>query len=662
MNYLKGDKMKAFIGRSFKDEDAELVSQIAEFIESQGIDCGDAKSAKSRKVEEKIRELISGCDIFVGVFTRDEAICKKEKKTKWYCRPRSENTIYTGSNWVIQESGFAIGKDKELILLKEDGVRDLPKLQGNLEYIPFNRRNLQEPFLKMSQMISDMKGSASGGASEKPSEELTVGDETKLEEREDKPKEKPKDGKGEVLEKIRDALFGDENYIEAQKIFDDEAEAVLDEDEKAPTQATILRFSHQLGQKSAFGKLQTLVQENKGKPRVIKQLAHRYKEMGEFEKAKEQFLLAAEKYDVNDAERKWGLVDAHVQAAWCTAEDDLDGALSMLQKLLFNPNFQDSKAKIFKGMAEICKDKDDMKRFFIYAEAALDVDPCDTDLRFTLAYAYSQNKDENLSLLHYKKLIDTTTNGTALNNLGVQYDALKLSYKCVESYYKSADQNKTLAMANLAQKYLNEGFIKNASELVDRANKLSNEGVKVDYRVGKAQERINNLTEEESKKERAILAEAEKERKFRVDYSKAFCSDRTVAKGDIEGVWETPWGNLKLVFDGTAGSFRMSGIKQVEIGQLAAALLTPSQPKLEKQFKNQTIEITGTIEHMSGKYSITVKDEGRTTLLTGGKIHEATAYMVISESCNCIEIMEKTSDNKTEYKQWKKHEEKIKKE
>ena len=60
---------------------------------------------------------------------------------------------------------------------------------------------------------------------------------------------------------------------------------------------------------------------------------------------------------------------------------------------------------------------------------------------------------------------------------------------------------------------------------------------------------------------------------------------------------------------------------------------------------------------MSGKYSITVKDEESTTFLTSGKIHEATAYMAISESCSCIEIMEKTSDNKTEYKQWKKHEE-----
>lgn len=649
--------MKAFIGRSFDEKDEGLVNTIVEFIESHDIDCGDAKSAKSRKVEDKIRGLISECDIFIGVFTRNESICKQEKKTKWYCKPRNENTIYTTSNWVIQESGFALGKDRKLILLKEDGVCELPKLQGNLEYIPFNRSNLQEPFLKISQMISDMKAQTSGVAIEKSSAGSTIPDETKPEEQEGQPKEKDK--KDEVLYKVWTALR-EENHIEAQRIFDQEAEALLDEDDKTPTRATILRFS--LGDTSAFEKLQKLVQENEDNPRVIKQLAYRYKDMREFKKAKEQFLLATEKYDVNDSDKKSGLIEAYVQAAWCLADnDDLNDALVLLKKLLPNPDFQDSKAQIFKGMAEISKDKDDIERLFIYAEAALDVDLSDTNLRFTLAYAYSQNKCEKLSLLHYKKLTDTTINRAALNNLGVQYDVLKLSYKGVQSYYKSADQNGTLAMANLAQKYLNEGFIKDARELVDKANKLSNEGVKPDYRVGKAQERINNLTEEESKKEKAILAEAEKERNFRVDYSNAFCSETTVTKSDIERVWETPWGNLKLAFDDTAGSFKMSGIRQVEIGQLAS-LFTPSQPQLKKQFKNQTIEITGTIEHMSGKYSITVKDEESTTLLTGGKIHEATAYMVISESCNCIEIMEKTSDNKTEYKQWKKHEEKIKEE
>ena len=58
----------------------------------------------------------------------------------------------------------------------------------------------------------------------------------------------------------------------------------------------------------------------------------------------------------------------------------------------------------------------------------------------------------------------------ALNNLGVQYETLKMPGKCVESYYKSADHKETLAMANLAQKYLDQGFVNNAKELIDKAN------------------------------------------------------------------------------------------------------------------------------------------------------------------------------------------------
>lgn len=651
--------MKAFIGCSFDEKDKDLVNTIVEFIKSQDIECIDAKPAKSKTVDEKIIELIEDCEIFVGIFTCGESLCQIQKGTKWFCKPHNKDTIYTTSNWVIQESGFALGKDRKLILLKENNVCELPKLQGNFEYISFDRRSLEKPFLQISQMISGMKVQASGGVTEKSSRELTSPDEAKLEEQEGQPKKGIQDKKKEVFNKVYTALLRDGDYIKAQKILDDEAEALLDEEDKAPTRANILRLS--LGDKNAFEKLQKLVQENKDDPRVIKQLAHRYKEMREFKKAKDQFLLAAEKYDVNDSDKKSGLIEAYVQAAWCLADDDdLNGALAMLQKLLSNPDFQDSKAQILTSMAEICK-KNDTERFFIYAESALDIDPVNTSLRFDLAYAYSNENNEKLALLHYKKLTEIIEHSTGQNNIGVSYNLLKLKCKSIESHFRAAEMKNTLAMGNLAHAYVDAGFIDDAQTQIDKANKLSIDGIRPNPRVGYAQHKIKTLVEEENKKESSILLEAEKERKFRVDYSKAFCSDRTVAKSNIEGVWETPWGNLKLAFDDTAGSFRMSGIKQVEIGQLAA-LLTPSQPKLEKQFKNQTIEITGTIEQMSGKYSITVQDKESTTLLTGGKIHEATAYMVISESCNCIEIMEKTSDNKTEYKQWKKHEERIKEE
>ena len=57
---------------------------------------------------------------------------------------------------------------------------------------------------------------------------------------------------------------------------------------------------------------------------------------------------------------------------------------------------------------------------------------------------------------------------------------------------------------------------------------------------------------------------------------------------------------------------------------------------------------------MCGKYSIQSSGTAGTTLLTGYTPNEATGYMVMNESCDCIEIMEETKDGKTQFEQWKK--------
>ena len=646
--------MKAFIGQSFREEDAPLIAKITEFIKSLNIDCCDAKPAKNKKLEDKIVNLISECEIFIGIFTRNEPICKEKKKIKWWCKPRNINKTYTTSNWVIQESGFAIGKDKTLILLKENGVCELPKLQGNLEYISFNRGNPADLFLKINQMVNDMQNKVSGETTEISSSELNISDKIKSEEYEYQAKEKIEDEKNEILQQIYQALFADQDYAKAQEILDNETQTLFDKDDKVATHATILRHSRQLGNENIFEKLQELVKKNKDNPRVIKQLAHSYKEISEFKEAEKFFLLAAKEYDTNDAEEEKGFVDAHVQAAQCLVEDDFVSAISRLQKLSSNLNFSDSKAKIFKELAGIAKNEDDIERFFIYAETALNINPLDTELRFTLAYTYSQNKCGKLSLLHYKKLIDTAISSLALNNIGVQYDELKLSYKCIQSYYKSVGHNETLAMANLAHKYLNEGFIEQARELIDKANKLSNEDVKVDYRVGKAQERMNNLIEGENKKEKEILAEAKKEMKFRVHYSKAFCSEAVISTGNIAKTWKTPWGDLELKFDKNTNSFSINKNEKIEYTERYNHLLSSSIP-CTKKYKNRHIKITGTIEKMSGKYEITVEDKIGESLLSVNKIHVAIGYMVINENYEYIEIMEKTGNNETKFNQWGKY-------
>ncbi len=625
--------MKAFIGCSFDEHNNQLITKIVEFIESLDINCGDAKSAKNKTVEEKITELIEGCEIFVGIFTCDKPICKEEKKTKVYCKPRSEATIFTTSNWVIQESGFALGRNKKLILLKENGVCELPKLQGNLEYIPFDRNHLENSFLKISQMISDIKTKASGGVTEKSSEGLSKPEEIKSEEQKEQPKEEIKDKKEKLLDKIYFVLWGDKDYKKAWEIFDKEAEAALDEDDRIWLRALILRVSHSLGDESAFEKLEKFAQEKKDKPRVIKQLAYRYKEIGEFKRAREKFLLAAEKYDINDTDKRDGLVEAYIQAAWCWAHDgDINEAISELKRLLSDPHLQESRAEIFEAMARISKDKNNIEDFTVYAEASLDNNPVNTQLRFDLAYAYNNNNNEKLALLHYKKLTDTTKHSIGLNNLGVSYRRLELKGKSIRSYFKAAEEKETLSMGNLAHTYVDAGFVDDAQNLIDKATKLSNEGFRVNPRVGDAQHKIKTLLEEEEKKEEGILLEARKESQYRVKYSNALCSEVKIKKNQIDGEWQTARGILKLIFDESLSAFE-------------------ANIQLEEGKQNY---LKGSINGMSGKYSIPSSSSDVTTLLTGYTQNEATGYIVINDSCDCLEIMEKTKDGNTKFEQWKK--------
>src|SRR5436305_2023268 len=61
--------------------------------------------------------------------------------------------IWKTSDWITQEIGLAIGKGLNLILLIEDGVRNPGGLQGNIEYIAFQRASPEEAFGKLLEMI-----------------------------------------------------------------------------------------------------------------------------------------------------------------------------------------------------------------------------------------------------------------------------------------------------------------------------------------------------------------------------------------------------------------------------------------------------------------------------------------------------------------------------
>ena len=144
--------MKAFVGHSFEKKDSPIVAKIIKFLESAGVECQTGERVENKSGSKKIKERIRDSDIFVGIFTCDKKIVKNDGEGLSEIKKD-----YTTSNWVIQESGFAIGCNKKLILLVEREVYKFPELQGDLDVIYFDRTSLEDTFSKINQMVESIK-------------------------------------------------------------------------------------------------------------------------------------------------------------------------------------------------------------------------------------------------------------------------------------------------------------------------------------------------------------------------------------------------------------------------------------------------------------------------------------------------------------------------
>jgi len=138
--------MKAFVAHSFLPADMDLVTLFEKMLEAFDIIVISGEKPSTEPISDKIKERIESADFFVGIFTR------KGKK-------QSEESYYT-SGWVIDEKAYAIAKGKKVILLVEEGVDEIGGIQGDLEYISFNRNNLAPVMVKLAAVLWELSRKA----------------------------------------------------------------------------------------------------------------------------------------------------------------------------------------------------------------------------------------------------------------------------------------------------------------------------------------------------------------------------------------------------------------------------------------------------------------------------------------------------------------------
>lgn len=130
---------RVFVGQSFATGDQVPNSLVQRFLAASGIEVITGERPSAGSVSAKVRRRIESCDLFVGIFTRRQRIARKQE--------------WTTSTWVVDEKAYALAKEKKLVLIKEVGVQSIGGLQGDYEYLEFERTDVAELLIKLVQLF-----------------------------------------------------------------------------------------------------------------------------------------------------------------------------------------------------------------------------------------------------------------------------------------------------------------------------------------------------------------------------------------------------------------------------------------------------------------------------------------------------------------------------
>jgi len=123
----------AFVAHSFAPEDKEIVDLISQFLTKLGLKCDSGRRPEPKGISEKVRERILGAELFVGIFTR---------------RNQNPDGTFSTSAWTVEEKAAAITAGKRLLLFVEEGVSEFGGLQGDYEFIRFDREDLSSALVQ----------------------------------------------------------------------------------------------------------------------------------------------------------------------------------------------------------------------------------------------------------------------------------------------------------------------------------------------------------------------------------------------------------------------------------------------------------------------------------------------------------------------------------
>ncbi len=230
-------------------------------------------------------------------------------------------------------------------------------------------------------------------------------------------------------------------------------------------------------------------------------------------------------------------------------------AFDTLEKALVDYKEDELQVIIYSQIADLYeKDEEPELRAFAI-EKQIELGDENKERYFDAGYSYSANNLEKLALLHYQKALKLGSGAGTLNNLGVQYEVLKMPIKSINKYNEASKKEETLSVANKAYRLIEVGFIDEAKSILKEAQQKENPH----QNVSEALASISKSEENEGKIEENVIKEACTQRAFFQKYAKNYftkseCNIKktgykiqgkyslniSIENGKIIGMWEEP--------------------------------------------------------------------------------------------------------------------------
>ena len=475
--------IRAFVGHSFLPEDEKVVRTFTDYLTTLADSLPsfmwqNAERAEPTTLNDKVLRIARDKNLFIGICTAKESVVSTKSLTAmmWPWRSmmkvKADEFSSKTSDWIIQEIGMAIGMGMKTIVLRERGIRLPGGLQGNTEYIEFDRARPSEAFPKLLQMISAV--SPKDGTALVAATTDTEGPDRKSD---DTPVEPTA-----IDFRAPDLSWTAFHYEFASfRAIKDKDQTVLDRinaaylttpfastlDQKKAWEAHLESARVRFGFEADLNRLKELAAGSPRNSQVQEALARAYGFYGEHKLAADAFAAASDS-EKEDRPRQAAMLRYAVEES--LKDSNIQQARAFASRIRQSIEETPNNEIIFlRALTLIARPEKDDRLNIAALERLVELLPAETDERFMLALKQGEFGNDDLALSDYLKIPVRERSSAVWNNLGVEYDKFSLPAKAVDAFQRAAEQNETLAMSNLGNKFANQGFLAEAKEICSKA-------------------------------------------------------------------------------------------------------------------------------------------------------------------------------------------------